>query len=179
MKVWSLQLGIAEANLHLFDIFQQLPFTYFFTIHVTHYKKYWIVTKGIKWNSIEYMLLYQGESSINHWQIGWAHIVVMFCLFWNFTCPFPESVCLPDLVRMTHCFERWVNWAMGQAWVNDTRPVIWKEQKLLSWPTQPCSLHVWTFTACWALPCYSLRHQSSEKTFLMTIKRSRRRGECV
>lgn len=101
-----------------------------------------------------------GENSINHYQNDEIMLVG----------------CRADPVRASRCFELWVNWATGQAWLEWHGPVIWKEQKLLSWPTQPCSppcLDVYCLL-CRALPPQTWKHQ---KTTLMTVKWSGRRGE--
>lgn len=67
--------------------------------------------------------------------------------------------CPPNLVRVTRCFELWVNWAIGQAWLSDTG--LLSEKNRNSYPDlrNRVPSTFWTFTAC----CWVLTPQTSKQ----------------
>ncbi len=66
----------------------------------------------------------------------------------------------PDLVRATRCFELWVNWATGQAWLSDTGLLSWKSRNSYPDLRNCVPSTFWTFTACWVLQTQTSKQQN-------------------
>lgn len=66
----------------------------------------------------------------------------------------------PDLVRVTRCFELWVNWATGQAWLSDTGLLSRKSRNSYPDLRNRVPSTYWTFTACWVLQTQTSKQQN-------------------